>query len=350
MLDFFGEAGAIFALGLAGGIMLGLAARIGRFCTLGMIEDAHFGENLTRTWMWLAALGTAMAANFLADGLGILDLGTTFHLSNRFSLFGAIAGGLLFGYGMALAGNCGFGMLARLGGGDLRALVIALVMGVAAYGTLSGILALPRTALFPVEIAAAPAGLAHAVSDRTGLPVPHLGVGLGLLLLLIASVQLSAAKRLDGLAWAVVAGLAVASGFIGTFWVATQGFELWEVTSHSFTQPIGETIHYAMFSSALEPSFGIGSVLGVVLGGTVGSFIRREMRWEACEDHRELRRQMLGAGMMGVGAILAAGCSIGQGLSALSVLSVTAPLVAASIWFGAWLGLRKLIVGVHTIA
>jgi len=48
---------------------------------------------------------------------------------------------------------------------------------------------------------------------------------------------------------------------------------------------------------------------------------------------------------MGLGAVMAAGCSIGQGLSAFSVLSPTAPLVAASIWLGAWFGLRQLILG-----
>lgn len=350
MLDFLGEAGAIFAIGLLGGIALGLAARLGRFCTLGMIEDAHFGQDLTRAWMWLAALGTAMVANFLADGFGFIDLGVTFQLINQFSLAGAVVGGLLFGYGMALAGNCGFGMLARLGGGDLRALVIALVMGVSAYATLSGVLSLPRVMLFPVETATTPSGVAHLISTQTGLPLSALGVGIGCIALFCAVRQLVKAGRINAILWAMVAGVAISSGFAGTFWVASEGFELWDVTSHSFTQPIGATMQYAMFSSALSPSFGVGSVLGVVLGGTIGSFLRQEMRWEACEDHRELRRQMFGAALMGLGAVLAAGCSIGQGLSAFSVLSMTAPVVGASIWLGAWFGLRKLILGAHHVA
>ena len=350
MLDLLGEAGTIFVVGLMGGIALGLAARLGRFCTLGMIEDAHFGQDWTRAWMWLAALGTAMAANFLADGSGFIDLSATFFLINQFSLAGAVAGGLLFGYGMALAGNCGFGMLARLGGGDLRALVIALVMGVSAYAALSGVLSLPRVILFPVETTTEPAGWAHVIGGWTGLSPVILGTGMGLISVLYAARHLIGARRLGALAWALVAGLAVSAGFIGTSFVAREGFEVWDITSHSFTQPIGETMHYAMFSSALSPSFGVGSVLGVIAGGTIGSFIRQEMRWEACEDHRELRRQMFGAAMMGVGAILAAGCSIGQGLSALSALSITAPVVGASIWLGAWVGLRRLILGVHHVA
>ena len=95
------------------------------------------------------------------------------------------------------------------------------------------------------------------------------------------------------------------------------------------------------------PKFGVGSVLGVVLGGAIGSLIQDGFRWEACEDPRELRRQIAGGVAMGLGAVLAAGCSVGQGLSALSLLSMTAPIVAASIWIGAWIGLRHLIVGLE---
>lgn len=350
MLELLGEGNTVALIGLLGGIALGLAARVGRFCTLGAIEDVLYGSDDRRMRMWAIAIGVAIICTQLAGASGWIDLGQTAYLDRVWNPLGTIIGGLMFGYGMALAGNCGFGMLARLGGGDLRALVIGLVMGVTAYAALSGVLSLPRVMIFPVERATAPTGLAHQFGTATGLSPNGLGVGLGLLCLIFAARQLWRANRLGRLLWSVIAGLAVASGFIGTHWVASTGFEPWQITSHSFTQPIGETIHFAMFSSALAPSFGLGSVLGVVLGGAIGSAIRGEMRWEACEDHRELRRQMLGAGLMGLGAVLAAGCSIGQGLSALSTLSVTAPVVGAAIWLGAWVGLRRLILGAHYVA
>jgi hypothetical protein len=162
------------------------------------------------------------------------------------------------------------------------------------------------------------------------------------------SIRLQApGQRLRRVGWGIVAGIAISSGFLGTYWVATQRLRRMARASHSFTAPIGETIHYAMFSSGLAPKFGMGSVLGVILGGAIGSFIQDGFRWEACEDPRELRRQMGGAVAMGLGAVLAAGCSVGQGLSALSLLSTTAPIVAASIWIGAWIGLRHARRGDH---
>ena len=39
MLEALGEANFAALVGLFGGVLLGLAARLGRFCTLGAIED-----------------------------------------------------------------------------------------------------------------------------------------------------------------------------------------------------------------------------------------------------------------------------------------------------------------------
>ncbi|MEL7348888.1 MAG: YeeE/YedE thiosulfate transporter family protein, partial [Pseudomonadota bacterium] len=71
--------------------------------------------------------------------------------------------------------------------------------------------------------------------------------------------------------------------------------------------------------------------------------LREEIRWEACDDARELRRQIAGAVMMGVGGVLAVGCTVGQGLSALSVLSVSSPITIAAMAAGARLGLFTLV-------
>ena len=78
---------------------------------------------------------------------------------------------------------------------------------------------------------------------------------------------------------------------------------------------------------------------------SIGSLIKGHFRWEACDDPRELRRQIIGATMMGVGAVVALGCSIGQGVSAFSVLAFSAPVTLAAIVVGTMIGLRQLITG-----
>ena len=129
MLEFLGEANSSALVGLIGGIALGLAARIGQFCTLGAIEDLLYSSDNRRFRMWGLAIGVAIIGTQLAYHFNHLDIKQTIYLSRVWDPFATITGGLMFGYGMALSGNCGFGALARLGGGDIRSLLIVIVMG-----------------------------------------------------------------------------------------------------------------------------------------------------------------------------------------------------------------------------
>ena len=346
MIELLGQPLTAALLGGLGGVLLGLAARLGRFCTMGAIEDLLYGGSSHRMRMWGLAIGVAMLGSFTLGGLGLINIDRAFHLTIAFSWAPAIFGGLIFGYGMALAGTCGFGALARLGGGDLRAFVIVLVMGLAAFTVLSGPLAPARALLFPRQMNAGPPdGIAHAVAALTGGSVALIGILLGLAVCLLMLGARSFRRDLRKVVWGAVAGLAITSGWAGTAWLAQTGFGAQTLMSHSYAAPVGETLLYAMQGSVRPLSFGIGSVAGVWVGAFLGSLWQGHFRWEACEDPRELRRQIFGAGLMGAGAVIAMGCTIGQGISAISVLAFSGPVTLAAIFAGAALGLRQLIVG-----
>ena len=346
MIEVLGEGNLAALIGLVGGIFLGLAARLGRFCTLGAIEDWLYARSDLRLRMWGVAIGVAIIGSFGLMAAGGLDAAQTSYLRFSFSPAASIAGGLVFGYGMAIAGNCGYGALARLGGGDLRNFVIVLVMGLAAAATLGGPLAYLRTLAFPTRLNdGRPDGIAQDLGALTGLPVNALGIALGVVVLAVAlsSARMRAEPKL--IFWGAVVGLVVVSGWAGTQWIAANGFDGLPVVSHTFAAPVADAMFWGMTSSATQLGFGVGSVAGVWCGAFIGSLIRGHFRWEACEDPRELRRQIIGAALMGVGAVVAFGCSVGQGISAFSVLAWSAPLTLAAILAGAAFGLRQLIAG-----
>lgn len=346
MTDWITAPVMVAAIGLLGGITLGLAARLGRFCTLGAIEDYFYSSSDLRLRMWGIAIGVAMIGAFLLVHFNALTLNQTPYLSQHWYPMQSILGGLIFGYGMAISGNCGYGALARLGGGDLRAFVIVVVMGISAYATISGPLAYIRVWLFPDKPAVnGGPGLAQDLADITGLPPSLIGILVGCIILIAVIAPRHVRDNRTTLFWGTMIGLAIASGWWGTQWVATDSFEAVPVSSHTFSGPIGETILYIMTASGGQLSFGIGSVAGIWIGAFIGSLIKGHFRWEACEDPRELRRQIIGAGLMGIGAVTAVGCSIGQGLSAISVLAYSGPVTLAAIIAGAALGLRQILVG-----
>ena len=323
-----------------------LPRRLGRFCTLGAIEDYFYSSSDLRLRMWGIAIGVAIIGNFLLVKLGLLDLASTSYLHYRWNPLESIVGGLLFGYGMAISGNCGYGALARLGGGDLRAFVIVLVMGISAYVTISGPLAYVRVWLFPqMTNQGTLPSIANGLSSISTLDPALIGIMIGIAILAFVLAPHRVRKSGKTLLWGTVVGLAIISGWAGTQWVATESFDAVPVTSHTFSGPIGETILYFMTASGSSLSFGVGSVVGIWIGAFIGSLIKGHFRWEACEDPRELRRQIIGAGIMGIGAVTAMGCSIGQGLSAISLLAYSGPVTLMAIIAGAALGLRQLMVG-----
>ncbi|SMR71787.1 hypothetical protein SAMN04488030_1121 [Aliiroseovarius halocynthiae] len=347
MYDWISDATLAALVGLIGGVLLGLAARLGRFCTLGAIEDALYAGSGLRMRMWGVAIGVAMIGSHALMAIGHLPASEAIYLRLGWNPLASIIGGLLFGYGMALSGNCGFGALARLGGGDLRSFVIVLVMGLSAYVMISGPLAGLRIALFP-EAPANPSALpsiSTTLEHLTGLTAAHVGIGLGLILLaaMLANRELRNAQT--ELLWASAAGVAVVIGWGGTAWVLANGFSAIPVESHTYSAPLGDMMIYLMTSSGNNLNFGVGSVVGVLAGAFIGSLFKGHFRWEACEDPRELKRQIGGAVIMGFGAVIGFGCSIGQGLSAFSILYYGAPVTFMAIIAGAALGLRQLIHG-----
>ncbi|MEQ9261330.1 MAG: YeeE/YedE family protein [Roseovarius sp.] len=346
MLETLGEANMAALIGLVGGMALGLAARVGRFCTLGAIEDLLYASDSRRMRMWGIAIGVAIIGAHLAMQTGALAGTETAYLAKVWTPLGTIIGGLMFGYGMALSGNCGYGALARLGGGDLRAFVIVLVMGLSAYVVMSGPLAYLRVWLFPVDLnATTPQGFSQYAEAAFGMNPGLVGLVAGGALIALSLASPAMLRSPKHIFWGAVVGLAVVSGWVGTYWIATTGFEPEPIETHTFAAPIGDTIFYAMTASGNALSFSVGSVAGVVLGALLGSFSQGHFRWEACEDPRELRRQIAGAALMGPGAILAVGCSVGQGIAAFSVLAYSAPVTFLAIFAGATLGLRQLITG-----
>jgi uncharacterized membrane protein YedE/YeeE len=347
MPEFLTEEMLVALMGVGGGLLLGLAARLGRFCTMGAIEDLLYGGSDTRMRMWVLAIGVAVLGSFALAATGLLQTESSYYLSIRWMPFASVLGGLMFGYGMALAGNCGFGSIARLGGGDMRAFVIVLVMGVSAYVVLSGPLAPLRVMIFPQEdvVNDMPPGIAHLLGSWTGASVNAIGMLIGALIVLSALANKAFIAEGKAIFWSIIVGLAIVSGWAGSYWVATTGFSDIQVVSHSFSAPVGESLLYFMTASARAPSFAVGSVAGVIAGAFIGSLIKGHFRWEACEDPRELRRQITGAALMGAGAVLALGCTVGQGLSAFSMLAFSAPITFLAIFAGAAIGLRQLIEG-----
>lgn len=333
-----------FVLGLGGGLVLGFAGRFAKFCTFGAIEDAVYGADWTRLRSWALAAATAVALTQAMALAGIVDLGRSIYLTAEIGWLGALVGGLMFGFGMALVGTCSYGMLLRFGGGDLRAVMVFLVIGVTAYATMRGLTGIGRVLLLEqFQIDARAIGGAGLTAGRAGPLAAMIAASVAATLLAFALWQGALVSRARLLAGGIAIGATVAFGWWATGAIADDPFHPARVESYSFVAPLGESLVFLMTASGSRLDFMEGSVLGVLVGAFGAARAAGEFRWEAYDDAREMKRHLLGAALMGTGGIAALGCTIGQGVTGVSTLSYASFIAIAAIFAGARAGLYWLV-------
>ncbi|MCC0016800.1 MAG: YeeE/YedE family protein [Rhodobiaceae bacterium] len=349
-MDGLDASAALPLLGLAAGIVLGYTARANRFCTMAALERLWYAGDATGLRTWVLAGAVAMAATQGLILAGVIDISTSFYMVNRFMLSGAVLGGLMFGFGMALVGMCGFSAVVRLGGGNLRALVVLMVLGLAALSAQRGLLGQVRILLVdnlaidlaPVHDQSIGSLLSFALGrDVTALTMLVLVGGALAWVFSDAGYRAKASQIVAG----IVIGLVIPFGWLSTTWAAANAFTLVQLEAGSFVVPVGDTIMHFSTYTATIPDYGVGLVLGTLFGGALAAWRRSEVRWEACDDGRELGRHLFGAALMGIGGVFAMGCTVGQGLTGVSTMALTAPVVLVSIALGARLGLAHLVEG-----
>jgi len=342
---------ADFGLPLAGvavGVALGFVARVNVFCTLSAFEKAWYSSDGSglRTWAFAALIAALFSQ--IAIQTGFVDLTSSFYLTTNLALGAHIVGGLLFGIGMALVGTCGFGALIRLGGGSLKGFVAFLVIGITALATSRGLLSPIRTFIeenFSVDLGFAadqsiPTLVSAGVGTWAAIPTIALLIAVGAIWIFKSKdFRQNAKGQLTGL----TVGVAIAAGWIITAYFQQQSFSPVQLESASFVLPLGDGILQFVANTGVGPDYGVGLVFGTILGAALGALKQKSVRWEACDDARELGRHITGAALMGFGGVLALGCTIGQGLSAASLMTISAPIVIISIAVGARIGLAYLL-------
>lgn len=346
--------------GFALACLFGALAQRTHFCTMGAIADIVNMGDWARMRMWVLAIAVAMLGFNAMVFLGWIDAGKTIYATPRLLWLSNLVGGLMFGFGMVLASGCGSKTLVRIGAGNLKSLVVFLVMGLAAFATLKGITAVLRVATVDAVAVTLGSGqdLPSLLAAPLGIAKPQLALILGLLLgggllawVLARTEGRSADVLLGGLgSGAVIVGVWWVSGVLGhvaehpetleEVFLASTGGQRME--SLSFVAPVANTLDWLLFFSDKSKvlTLAIVTTAGVAVGSAIYALATRSFRWEAFRGVEDTANHVVGALLMGVGGVAALGCTIGQGLSGVSTLSLGSLLALTAIVVGAVLALR----------
>jgi uncharacterized membrane protein YedE/YeeE len=347
-------------LGLLAGIVFGATAQRTNFCTMGAISDIVYLRDYRRFRAWLLAIAVAIAGSQALHLAGTVDLGKSIYLTPHLGWLGAIAGGLMFGFGMTLAGGCGNKTLVRTGAGSLKSLVVTIVLGVFAFATLRGLLGLARINFIETaNLDLAKAGLKTqgipdmiAAAGGIALSGARWTVAAAVVLLLLwycfkdAEFRASTPNVVSGL----IIGALIPAGWIITGVFGADDFEPAPLASFTFVAPIGEGLMYLMVFTGATINFGIAAVGGVIAGSFLMALSTRSFRIESFADANDMLRHLAGGALMGTGGVLALGCTIGQGITGLSTLAFGSLLAFLSIIAGGVYGMKYLEEGSFSAA
>jgi uncharacterized protein len=346
---------AAFALA----VLFGAIAQRTHFCTMGAVADIVNIGDWSRMRMWVLAIATAILGFNTMVALGWVDAGKTIYATSRLIWLSNALGGLLFGFGMVLASGCGSKTLVRIGGGNLKSVVVFAVLGIAAFATLKGITGVARVAtvdrvafdLAGTQDLPSIAARAFGVAKPWAAHVISVVLGGALMVWVLARRE---GRTLDVLLGGIGIGAVIAAtwwvsgrlGFVAedpnTLQEAFVGTNSQRMESLSFVAPIAYTIDWLIFFSDKSKvlTIGIVSTVGVIVGSALVALATRTFRWEGFGSVEDTANHLVGAVLMGVGGVTAMGCTVGQGLSGLSTLALGSFVAFAGIVGGAVLALR----------
>jgi uncharacterized membrane protein YedE/YeeE len=333
------------------GIIFGAVVNKTNFCTMGAVSDWVNMGNKGRLRAWLLAIGIAILVTQALQYKNLIDLSSATYLTPSFGWLGYLSGGFLFGVGMTLASGCVNRTLIRVGGGNLKALVVMILIGLSAYMTMRGLLALVKINVIDVtniDLAAheiSDQGIGTLVGKALGIestPLFHAIVALvfggGLVVFALVGTELR--RSFNNILAGVSIGLIIPAGWYITGVIGFDDFEPLRLESFTFTGPAAEQLMYLMTFTGSTINFGIAAVFGVILGSFLYVILTGKFRLETFTDRADMIRHMIGGVLMGFGGVLALGCTIGQGITGMSTLALGSLMALVSIIFGSALTMK----------
>ncbi len=352
----------VAALTFALAFVFGAVANRANFCTMGAVVDIATYGDWRRMRMWALAIAVTIAGTGMLVSTGLIDTAKSIYTAKEVRWVSCLVGGFLFGFGMTLASGCGSKTLIRVGAGNLKSLVVLLVLAISAYMTLKGLFAVWRVNVldpwrFDVSGLGAASSDLPAMAAALGMPIV---AKLALPFLLAAALAVFVLKDRDFRATpemvvgGIVIGLVVVggwyvSGHVG--YVAEDPATLEEkffatnsgrMESFSFVSPVAYTLELLMFWSDTSRivTVGIAAVLGMLAGSAAYALASRTFRWEGFGSVEDVANHIVGGLLMGFGGVTALGCTIGQGITGVSTLAVGSFLALGAIIAGCVAAIR----------
>lgn len=322
----------INAFGFLLGLVFGIIAQQRQFCFSGSIKDYIMTNTTRRGASVIMAMIVAIVSTTLLTNYYGVDVTQSYYFRDNINYFAIIFGGALFGAGMMIADGCSSRSLIKFAQGDTYALVTIIFIGIFAYATTKGFLYEPISLITQNETLLK----ISAMIENSQVNIYTIVI----VLLAFLWILTRKIKRVLSLYDGMLVGLLIPIAWLITGILGEESIER-EVLfgSLSFIYPTAQTLDLFANYQVNNLNFGIAVILGVVIGAFLMS--KKNKRYSfGCTSNikrNKLAYNMVGGAMMGVGGVIAIGCTVGQGLTGLSTLAFSSVLAILSIGISGYL-------------
>jgi len=361
-------------------VILGAIVNKTNFCTMGAVSDMVNMSDYGRFRAWLLAIAVATIGVSILEYMGLVNATDAFPPYRGTSLIYIenILGGILFGVGMTFASGCGNKTLIRIGGGNIKSILVFIIIALIAYymttpfpdsdKTLYSVLFYDWVGPLAIELDSNQdiGALIGGDNTQTMRLIAGLVVATAMLIYVFKAADFRSSK--DNILAGVAIGLIILTAWYTSSNISVNAeeelyslsdyYSEWDMLaeddegkpatgrtlnpqSFTFINPIGQS--YGYIKDRFDPAlltFGLISVFGVILGSLLWSLISKSFRIEWFFDIKDFINHLFGAILMGFGGVLALGCTIGQGITGMSTLALGSILTFVSIVFGSALTMK----------
>jgi len=360
--------------------ILGAVVNKTNFCTMGAVSDMVNMGDYSRFRAWLLAIAVAITGVVILEFSGLISVDSSFppYRDTQIIWLENILGGFMFGIGMTLASGCGNKTLIRVGGGNIKSLIVFLIIGLVAFYMNNPFPGSDKTLyseLFYSWVSPAAVSL-ETTSDLGSLVNPENPARMRLIIgLIIAGLMLIYIMKSDDFRKSrdnILGGLVVGLVVLGAWYISANininaedeaynlnaYYQEWDMLSDTeegkpstgrplstqsftFINPMAQSMGYMMSGfNRIHLTFGILAVVGVILGSFFWALVSKGFRLEWFANTKDFVLHVIGGVLMGLGGTIALGCTIGQAISGISTLAFGSFLVFLAILFGSALTMK----------
>jgi len=324
-------------LGFILGLIFGIVAQKNQFCFSGSIKDYMLTNSTKRGASVVVAIIIAIISTYISSLYFDIDLSQSNYFKENINYFSIIFGGVLFGAGMIIADGCSSRHLIKFAQGDPYSLVTVIFIGIFAYVTTKGFLYAPISWFSTNET---------LINISSNIQNTQVNIYLVLIpLFIFLWILTKSFKRILSLKDGFIIGLLIPIGWYVTSIIGSESMEKHIVLeSFSFVYPTAKTLEFLTYYEVNELSFSISIIFGVLIGAFGMSKVNKKYSFGCTSNLKrsKIKYNMIGGAMMGVGGVLAIGCTVGQGLSGISTLAFASILAISSILISGYFTARYL--------